>query len=44
MIVQGELAKSAGSETNPCEQLLSPNYSNLRPSTNRKHFRAFVYV
>ena len=26
MIGQGELAKSAGSESNSCEQLLSPNY------------------
>ena len=26
MIRQGELAKSAGSESNSCEQLLSPNY------------------
>jgi hypothetical protein len=26
VIGQGELAKSAGSESNSCEQLLSPNY------------------
>ena len=26
MIGQGELAKGAGSESNSCEQLLSPNY------------------
>ena len=26
MIRQGELAKGAGSESNSCEQLLSPNY------------------
>jgi hypothetical protein len=25
-------------------KVLSTDYSNLRPSTNRKHFRAFVYV
>ena len=26
MIGQGELAKGAGSESNSCEQILSPNY------------------
>ena len=28
MIRQGELAKGAGSESNSCEQLLSPNYTD----------------
>ena len=28
MIGQGELAKGAGSESNSCEQLLSPNYTD----------------
>ena len=28
MIGQGELAKGAGSESNSCEQILSPNYTD----------------
>ena len=28
MIRQGELAKGAGSESNSCEQLLNPNYTD----------------
>ena len=34
MIWQGELAKSAGSESNSCEQLLSPNYIDNRHFPN----------
>ena len=45
VIGQGELAKSAGSESNSCEQLLSPNYIRAffknssvgGPTTKRDH-------